>query len=264
MSTPVVMTRVPERTDQPALGKVLIAALLGNVLVNAVLQAFILHTLIPPLTIILALTVVVAGVVATRWRWAPLLAALWCVLAVIPGLPPYTYNLTHPAEIGTFIGTVLGLSLYLIAIVAGVAATVAGERPAEGRTPRWLSGFLVGVAAFALGASLVALIPPSDANSAGVSAEALAQLPALVAAQTRFDRTELRARVGETVALRLDNRDAQRHSFDVDELSVHVPMPAGTTAAALFRPTEPGTYTFYCQVPGHREAGMVGTLIVEP
>jgi nitrite reductase (NO-forming) len=85
-----------------------------------------------------------------------------------------------------------------------------------------------------------------------------------VAAQTRFDRTELRARVGETVALRLDNRDAQRHSFDVDELSVHVPMPAGTTAAALFRPTEPGTYTFYCQVPGHREAGMVGTLIVEP
>src|SRR5262249_47502048 len=93
MSTPLVVTRAPERVDQSVLNKVLIAALLGNVLVNAVLQALVLHTLIVPLTVIMALTVVVAGVIATRWRWAPLLAALWCVLGVIPGLPPYTYNL---------------------------------------------------------------------------------------------------------------------------------------------------------------------------
>lgn len=26
---------------------------------------------------------------------------------------------------------------------------------------------------------------------------------------------------------------------------------------------KPGTYTFYCSVPGHRQAGMQGTLVVK-
>lgn len=157
----------------------------------------------------------------------------------------------------------LGLALYLIVIVAGVTATLIAGRPTGEHAPGWLGAFVSGAVAFALGASLVAAVPRTGA-SAGVSAEALAQLPALATTQDRFDRAELRARVGETVALRLDNRDAMQHSFDIDELNVHVAMPAGTSALALFRPTAPGTYTFYCLVPGHREAGMVGTLIVEP
>jgi uncharacterized cupredoxin-like copper-binding protein len=41
-------------------------------------------------------------------------------------------------------------------------------------------------------------------------------------------------------------------------------MPAGKIALALFTPTTSGTYTFYCRVTGHTEAGMVSTLIVEP
>ena len=241
----------------------MIAGMVGNVLVNIILQVLIVQTLIVPLAIIMALTLVIAGVCATRWRWSAPLAVLWCLVSVIPGLEPYAYNLTHPAETGTFIATLLGLALLLITVVAGVAAAVAGRRAAERRAPRWLRGFLIGVAAFVLGASLVAAIPPSDAT-AGVSAGALAQLPALVSAHTRFDKAELRAKVGETVALRLENSDAERHYFDIDELNVHVSMPSGTPALALFRPSAPGTYTFYCRVPGHREAGMVGTLIVVP
>jgi uncharacterized cupredoxin-like copper-binding protein len=119
------------------------------------------------------------------------------------------------------------------------------------------------MATFVLGASLVALIPPANVT-AGVSAETLAQLSALVSGRNTFDRTELRARVGETVALRLENSDTQVHYFDIDAFDVHVAMPTGTPALALFTPTTPGIYTFYCHIPGHTEAGMVGTLIVEP
>ena len=263
MSTPLVATHTQERMRLPILRKVMIAGLVGNVLVFTVLQALILQTLIPALAIILALTLLVAGVCATRWRWAPLIVILWVVLSVIPGLEPYTYDLTHPAETGTFIATLLGLALLLVAVVAGVTEMIYGsQQVAEGRTPRWLMGFLIGMATFVLGASLVAAIPPDDAT-AGVSAEALARLPALVSGRNTFDRAELRARMGETVALRLENTDTQVHYFDIDAFDVHVPMPTGTPALALFTPTAPGTYTFYCRIPGHAEAGMKGTLIVK-
>src|SRR6266545_4279304 len=264
MSTPMVVTHTQERMRLPALRTVMIAGLLGNVVVNTVLQALILQVLIPPLAIIMALTLVVAGVCATHWRWAAHLAVLWCVLSVVPGLEPYTYDLTHPAETGNFILTLLSLVLLLVTVVAGVAAMIYGDRQvAEGRAPRWLAGFLIGMATFVLGASLVAAIPPSDAT-AGVSAKALGQLPALVAGRNSFSQAELHARVGETVALRLENSDTQAHYFDIDTLNVHVSIPTGNPALALFTPTTPGTYTFYCHVPGHREAGMVGTLVVKP
>ncbi len=264
MTTPVVVTQAKGQTRLLTLQNAVIAGLIGNVLVNIVLQVFVVRGLIPPLTIIMVLTVGVAALCAVRWRWAPLLAALWCAVAVVPGVKPYTFNLSHPADTGKFIGTVFGLGLYLVAIVAGVAATVAGEQAAaDARSPRWLRGFLIGLAAFAAGASLVSATLPSNAT-AGVSSQTLAQLPTVVVSRMRFQPDQLHARVGETVALRLDNRDPEEHYFDIDELNVHVAMPSGTSALAVFRPTKPGTYTFYCQVPGHREAGMVGTLIVEP
>ena len=264
MSTPFTTAHTNQRTGMSPLRTAIIAGLVGNVLVNVILQVFIVQTLIVPLTIIMVLTLVIAGVCATRWRWAPLLAVLWILVSVVSGLEPYTYNLTHPAETALFIVTLVGLVLLFVAVVAGVAATFTERRQAvHEQRPQWLSGFVIGTMMFTLGASLVATIPPPDAT-AGISAEALAQLPALVSGRNTFEQTELRARVGELVALRLENNDTQTHSFDIDAFNVHVPMPTGSPALALFTPTTPGTYTFYCQIPGHTEAGMQGTLVVEP
>ncbi len=47
---------------------------------------------------------------------------------------------------------------------------------------------------------------------------------------------------------------------DDDVVAAHA-MP-GTTAVVLFTPTQSGEYDFYCTLPGHREAGMVGRIIV--
>ena len=265
MSTPLVVPHTHGRRRLPTLRKVMIAGLVGNVLVNTVLQGLILRTLIPPLVIILALTLVVAGICATRWRWAPHLAVFWCVLSVVPGLEPYYMNLIHPAETGTFIATLLGLALLLVTVVTGGAAIIYGDRQvAEGPAPRWLGGFLIGLATFGLGASLVAAIPQDAA--AGVSSDALSTLPALTTKDFAFDQPEIRAKVGETVALRLDNADTSMHYLDIDEFNVHAPMPSGKRSIALFKPTQAGTFTFYCHPHADKAAGtgMVGRLIVEP
>jgi uncharacterized cupredoxin-like copper-binding protein len=49
---------------------------------------------------------------------------------------------------------------------------------------------------------------------------------------------------------------------DDDVVAAHA-MP-GTTAVVLFTPTQPGEYEFNCTLPGHKEAGMVGRIIVVP
>jgi heme/copper-type cytochrome/quinol oxidase subunit 2 len=263
MSTSVAVTHTQGRTRLTALRKVMIAALIANVLAHAYLQMVILHTLIPPLAVIMVLTLLVAGVCATRWRWAPLLGALWCVASVIPGLEPYAFNLTHPTALAVFAETLLTLALLFIVVVAGIAATIQGDRQAaDAIAPRWLRSFLASVATFVLNAVLVAAIP-QPAATAGVSPAVLAGLPAVTTANYQFDQPEIKAKVGENVALRLHNSDAAAHSFDIDAFDVHVPMAGGTDSLALFRPNTPGTYTFYCSIPGHTEAGMKGTLIVK-
>ncbi len=79
----------------------------------------------------------------------------------------------------------------------------------------------------------------------------------------RFAQEEIRVQAGEMVTITLENKDAAAHAFDIDEFNVHIPMPAQEELTFTFTPTQPGTYTFYCGLLGHRGGGMVGTLIVE-
>lgn len=78
-----------------------------------------------------------------------------------------------------------------------------------------------------------------------------------------FDPEEIVAAPGEDLAVELTATDAE-HDFVIDELDAHIGADAGDTATGGFDVgDEAGTYTYYCSVAGHREAGMEGTLVVE-
>jgi len=76
-----------------------------------------------------------------------------------------------------------------------------------------------------------------------------------------FDPEEITAEVGEDLAIVLTSEDLL-HDFTIDELDAHVAADRGETAEGGVTADEVGTYTYYCSVPGHREAGMEGTLTV--
>jgi cytochrome c oxidase subunit 2 len=77
-----------------------------------------------------------------------------------------------------------------------------------------------------------------------------------------FSPEEITVTAGEDVAIVL-TADDLLHDFTIDELDAHVAAEKGETAEGGLRADEPGRYTYYCSVEGHRENGMEGTLIVE-
>ncbi len=80
-----------------------------------------------------------------------------------------------------------------------------------------------------------------------------------------YDTTELSSKPGK-VMINFDNPSSIPHNVEVENASGKV-LGGTETFASSEESTEvalaPGTYTFFCSVPGHREAGMEGTLVVK-
>ena len=80
-----------------------------------------------------------------------------------------------------------------------------------------------------------------------------------------FDQTELTTEAG-TVTVSFDNPASLSHDVVIeDEAGEEIgatDLIAESTASTTVD-LQPGTYTYYCSVPGHREGGMEGTLTVK-
>lgn len=100
-----------------------------------------------------------------------------------------------------------------------------------------------------------------------------------------FEPNSITVPAGSPVELTLVNEGAIEHDFVIEvipvsdvsstgsgeghmsgshsEYDLHTSTTAGTTSTLTFTPTEPGTYQIICSVPGHKDAGMTGELIVK-
>jgi plastocyanin len=79
----------------------------------------------------------------------------------------------------------------------------------------------------------------------------------------KFDKSSLTAKAGK-VTLEMSNPSQLPHAVAIKGNGVDVDgktVGNGETSTAS-TDLKPGTYTFYCPVPGHEAAGMKGTLTV--
>ena len=98
---------------------------------------------------------------------------------------------------------------------------------------------------------------PTATTSAPPAGETLS----VTASEFKFDPATLTASADTDVTIQVVNNGTIEHDFTIDEASVKIAVPATETGTATVS-LPAGTYTFYCSVPGHKEAGMSGTLTV--
>ena len=74
----------------------------------------------------------------------------------------------------------------------------------------------------------------------------------------------LEAQVGDTVEITVINGDAVLHDLAINEFNVTTGelTDKDQQATVSFQVSTPGDFTYFCTVPGHKQAGMFGLLRV--
>ncbi len=135
--------------------------------------------------------------------------------------------------------------------------------------------------------TLLAVVAFLAAACAGNPSQVAPKTLTIEAVDIGFKPATLEVTAGEPVKLVMQNNGMLEHDFSImvfpmDGMPVEsggsghdmgdsgMPQPElhmaamGASSATLeFTPSTPGTYDFWCTVAGHKEAGMVGTLIVK-
>ncbi|MQG21691.1 MAG: hypothetical protein FI725_06890 [SAR202 cluster bacterium] len=76
----------------------------------------------------------------------------------------------------------------------------------------------------------------------------------------KFNPSSLTAKAG-TIEIALTNTGVVDHSFVIEGKDLNIVATAGQTERGSIALTA-GTYSFVCDIVGHKEAGMVGTLTI--
>jgi plastocyanin len=181
--------------------------------------------------------------------------AVWAIVLSFLGLSRHNFPFGGGGE-----RVVMGISALLAAGAIGMGIAFAengpkggGLEPAKGTTSQPAA------------AAPAPAAPTGGAKAPAGGAAQTLSLSADPAGALKFDKAALAAKAGQ-VKIVLTNPAPVAHNISlqgpggVDLHGATVPQNGTSQVSAALKP---GSYTFYCSVPGHRQAGMQGTLTVK-
>jgi plastocyanin len=167
------------------------------------------------------------------------------------------------AAVATAVITSGGATSSEAAAGGGQSATAPAQGGAEAPAPAQTSTTPASTQSTATGAAPTATTgTPAPASSPAARPTSL-KLAADPAGQLSYDAKQLSANAG-AVTIAFSNSSPVEHNLTVAQGSAVLGATPTFTGGSksLGLKLKPGKYTFYCSVPGHRQAGMEGTLTV--
>ena len=79
----------------------------------------------------------------------------------------------------------------------------------------------------------------------------------------KFDPAEVTVNAGQTVNLTMVNKGSIVHTWVIAGANIKFSVDPGKSSTKTFTAPKAGTYDITCDEAGHKEAGMVGKLIVK-
>lgn len=109
-----------------------------------------------------------------------------------------------------------------------------------------------------------AALPAAGTSAEAISSNKMKPLELrIVATEFKFAPARITVPSGTPITLVLDNSAGEtEHGIVVPAFDFRLDAKAGEIAQKTVVFAKPGEYAFTCDLPGHREAGMAGTLIV--
>lgn len=135
----------------------------------------------------------------------------------------------------------------LMLLAAAVIAAGCGEQPAAPDEP-------MPAAAEPTPTAAAEPTPTSAAEPEG-------RLIEVRASTFQFEPGTIQLQPGETVTVRFTSQDVT-HTFTSPQLGLNVRVSGGDSTTVTFTAEGEGSFTFFCDVPGHRGRGMEGQIVV--
>ena len=84
------------------------------------------------------------------------------------------------------------------------------------------------------------------------------------ATEFKYDPATINASPGQTINLTVKNIGTVQHTWVLPAANIKLTIDPGQSVQKTFTaPATAGTYQYECDIAGHKEAGMVGQLIVK-